>query len=310
MDQQRIVATIPAEWIDPVGPVEGVEIVAWDLDGPPQRADEIDFVCMPYFLRPEHWDHLPSAPNATAIQLLSAGYEHALPHLPAGAQLMNARGVHDVGTAEHAMALTLSMQRGVRGWMACHEQRRWLPIPSQPGVAGQRVLIVGYGSIGSTIARRMAAFEPASITAVASRARAGDDLVEAVHGVDELPSLLPKADIVVCIVPATEATRGLVDADFLARMPDGALLVNVGRGPVVDTDALVAATANGRIRAAMDVTDPEPLPDDHPLWSCPHVVISPHTGGDVAIFWQRAADLIRAQLERLGRGEALANVVA
>ena len=145
-----------------------------------------------------------------------------------------------------------------------------------------------------------------TLTAVASRARAGDDLVPRVHGIDELPELLPHHDVVVVIVPLSAATTGLVDRDFLAAMPDGALLVNVARGKVVDTDALVEATATGRIMAALDVTDPEPLPDDHPLWRSPGVLVSPHVGGDTSAFAPRAVALVREQLDlpRAGRAAA------
>ena len=140
------------------------------------------------------------------------------------------------------------------------------PLGQRPSLAGSRVLIVGYGSVGRAIARRFDAFE-VTLTAVASRARAGDDLVDAVHGIDELPELLPDQDVVVVIVPLNDSTHRLVDEAFLEAMPDGSLLVNVARGPVADTDALVRHA--GRLRIALDVTDPEPLPDGHPLWSAP-----------------------------------------
>src|SRR5690606_30484559 len=139
-------------------------------------------------------------------------------------------------------------------------------------LAGKRVLIVGAGDIGVGVAARLAPFE-VSITRVARRPRPG------VHGVDELPELLPHADVVALLVPLTDATRGMVDKDFLGRMADGALLVNAARGPVVDTAALTEELSTGRIGAALDVTDPEPLPPDHPLWRMPNVLITPHVAG-------------------------------
>jgi phosphoglycerate dehydrogenase-like enzyme len=171
------------------------------------------------------------------------------------------------------------------------------------------VLVVGYGRIGRAIARRFAPFE-VTLTAVASRARAGDELVPHVHGIDELPDLLPDHDVVVVIVPLTDSTRGLVDASLLGGMPDGALLVNVARGPVVDTDALVAECAAGRLRAALDVTDPEPLPEDHPLWTAPGVLITPHVGGATDAMRPRAMALVRRQVEALLAGERVDNAVA
>jgi phosphoglycerate dehydrogenase-like enzyme len=170
------------------------------------------------------------------------------------------------------------------------------------------VLVIGYGSVGRAVVQRLLPFE-VEVTAVASRAREGDDLVAAVHGGDELPQLLPRHDVVIVIVPLSEATRGLVDATFLAAMPDGALLVNVARGPVVDTDALLAETSSGRLLAALDVTDPEPLPPDHPLWTSPGVLVSPHVGGATSAFRPRAVRLLRGQLRAYAAGEPLRNVV-
>jgi phosphoglycerate dehydrogenase-like enzyme len=169
-------------------------------------------------------------------------------------------------------------------------------------LTGKRVLIVGAGAIGEATAARLAPFE-VSITRVARTAR-GD-----VHGVDELPALLPEADVVILLVPLTDETRGLVDADFLRRMPDGALLVNAARGPVVHTDALVAELATGRLGAAVDVTDPEPLPAGHPLWSMPNFLLTPHVGGSVRGLLPRAYGLVGAQIRRYAAGQPLINEV-
>ena len=166
----------------------------------------------------------------------------------------------------------------------------------RPALADKRVLVLGYGSIGRAIAARLTPFE-VQVTAVASSARDGDDLVPSVHAVAQLPSLLPQHDVVIVIVPLSPATTRLVDADFLAAMPDGALLVNVARGGVVDTDALVREAASGRLLAALDVTDPEPLPPGHPLWSTPGVLITPHVGGASSAFRPRAVRLVRDQLK-------------
>ncbi|MBO0869437.1 MAG: phosphoglycerate dehydrogenase, partial [Micromonosporaceae bacterium] len=169
-------------------------------------------------------------------------------------------------------------------------------------LAGKRVLIVGAGAIGEALAARLAPFE-VSLTMVARTARPG------VHPVTELPDLLPAADVVVLLVPLTERTRGMVDAEFLARMPDGALLVNAARGPVVQTGALVAELATGRIAAASDVTDPEPLPADHPLWSMPNFLLTPHVAGTVRGLLPRAYRLAGEQIRRYVAGEPLSNQV-
>jgi phosphoglycerate dehydrogenase-like enzyme len=164
------------------------------------------------------------------------------------------------------------------------------------------VLLVGYGAIGEAIHDRLRPFE-VEVVKVARAAREG------VHAIDELPDLLPDADVVILVVPLTAATRGLVDAGFLSRMKGGALLVNVARGPVVDTDALLAELRSGRITAAVDVVDPEPLPDGHPLWSAPGLLLTPHVGGASSAMWPRAHRLVRDQLARYAAGEPLANVM-
>ena len=295
------------EWIDFVGPVGGVELVPWDLVSDPPRRDEISFVVPPYMVS-SPWQRLGLLPGLRAVQLLSAGYETVLPALPAGVKLANAAGVHDASTAELAVTLALSSLRGIPDFVVAQGRSHWLPAETRPSLADRKVLILGYGGIGAAIARRLSGFE-VRLTAVASRARAGDDLVASVHGVDELPALLPTHDVVIVIVPLSEATTGLVDRDFLAAMPDGALLVNVSRGKVVDTEALAEAVGSGRIRAALDVTDPEPLPADHPLWRMPGVLISPHVGGVTTAFTPRAIALLREQIAAFAGERPLRNVV-
>jgi len=303
-----VVSLPDTEWIEMVGPVAGIEAVPWDIVAEPPRRDEIELVVPPYIGDREPLRRLAMLPSLRAVQLLTAGYDDVLPLLPPGVTLANAAGVHDASTAELAVGLALAVLRGVPDMVRAQDRARWVPLSGRPALADKRVLILGYGSIGRAVARRLTGFE-VTLTAVASQARAGDDLVPRVHGIDELPGLLPHHDVVVVIVPLSPATTGLVDRDFLAAMPDGALLVNVARGKVVDTDALVEATAIGRIMAALDVTDPEPLPDDHPLWRSPGVLVSPHVGGDTSAFAPRAVALVREQLTSLLRGEPLRNVV-
>jgi phosphoglycerate dehydrogenase-like enzyme len=295
------------EWIDLVGPVDGVEMVTWDVVGEPPRKDEISFVVPPYMMNTP-WHRLGLLPGLRAVQLLTAGYDNVLEALPAGVQLANAAGVHDAATAELAVTLALSSLRGIPDLVAAQGRSEWLPIAVRPGLADKKVLILGYGGIGVAIARRLSGFE-VELTAVASRARPGDDLVASVHGVDELPTLLPEHNVVILILPLSAATTALVDRKFLASMPDGALLVNVSRGKVVDTEALVEAAGSGRIRAALDVTDPEPLPADHPLWRIPGVLISPHVGGVTAAFAPRAVALLREQIAAFAGERPLRNVV-
>jgi phosphoglycerate dehydrogenase-like enzyme len=259
----------------------------------------------PDILRP-----LERMTGVRVVQTLTAGVDHmlpAVPGLPAGAVLCNAGELHNTSTAELALALALAAQRDIPGAVRAQDEGRWTPA-IRPSLADRRVLIVGYGGIGAAIEDRLRPFEVAEVIRVASRARTGER--GPVHGVDELPGLLPRAEIVIFTTPLTEATRGLADAGFLARMPDGALLINVARGAVVDTRALLAETASGRLRAALDVTDPEPLPADHPLWRTPGVLITPHVGGPSTAFRPRAERLLHAQLARFAANEPLRHIVA
>jgi phosphoglycerate dehydrogenase-like enzyme len=240
-----------------------------------------------------------------AIQLLSAGADAWVGRVREGVMLCDARGVHDSSTAEWAMAAILASLRRFDHFARAQAERRWSYAEVAPTdeLAGKRVLIVGAGSIGSALAARLAPFD-VSVTQVARSARGG------VHAADELPELLPEADVVVLLVPLTEKTRGMVDGAFLAAMRDGALLVNAARGPVVDTAALTKELVTGRIMAALDVTDPEPLPTDHPLWTMPGLLLTPHVAGSVRGLLPRAYRLVRDQVRRLLSGESLINQVS
>jgi phosphoglycerate dehydrogenase-like enzyme len=238
------------------------------------------------------------------IQLLSAGADAWTSRLPEGVTLHDARGVHSSSTSEWIVTAILSYLRDFPGFIRHQAAREWSYARYAPTdeLAGKRVLIVGAGAIGAATSARLAPFEVA-LTQVARSARPG------VHGIDELPDLLPEADVVALIVPLTAQTRGMVDAAFLGRMRDGALLVNAARGPVVDTAALTAELGTGRIGAAVDVTDPEPLPADHPLWTMPNFLLTPHVAGSVRGLLPRAYRLVRDQIRRYVAGQPLVNEV-
>ncbi|GAA3989495.1 2-hydroxyacid dehydrogenase [Streptomyces marokkonensis] len=252
---------------------------------------------------------LPDMRSVQVVQTLSAGIDHVEPglkHLPAGVRLCNARGVHEASTAELTLALILASLRGIPDFVRAQDRGEWLG-GFRPALADRKVLVVGYGSIGAAIEDRLVPFEVAPVMRVARSART--TARGPVHPLTELPALLPEADVVIISTPLTEATRGLVDADFLARMKDGALLVNIARGPVVDTKALLAELESGRLTAALDVTDPEPLPPGHPLWQAPGVLVSPHVGGPTSAFLPRAKRLLVDQLSRFVNQEPLRNVI-
>ena len=244
---------------------------------------------------------LEGLPRLQLVQLLSAGAEQFVGRLPEGVLLCNARGAHTPATAEWAVTATLAAQRGVPFFVREQAAGRWSPATFS-SLVGARVLVVGAGDIGTAIGRMLTGFD-VELTYVARTARGG------VRSTADLPQLLPHADVVIVIVPVTPETTGLVDAGFLAAMPDGALLVNASRGVVVDTDALLAELTAGRLRAALDVTEPEPLPEGHPLWSAPGLLLTPHVGGAVPDADARAAAAVTDQLTRVLAGEPLVNVV-
>ncbi|MEV0529033.1 2-hydroxyacid dehydrogenase [Streptomyces sp. NPDC050439] len=289
----------------------GINYRFWDggADFPADPAD-CAFYVVPYLKGPEVAVRpLPEMTSVRAVQTLSAGVDQmrsGLQYLAPGVQLCNAKGVHEASTAELTLALVLASLRGIPRFVEGQRLEDWRS-GFYPALADKSVLIIGYGSIGSAIEDRLAPFECARVARVARSARATER--GPVHPLAELPSLLPDADVVILSTPLTDTTRGLVGADFLARMKDGALLVNVARGPVVDTKALLAELESGRITAALDVTDPEPLPAGHPLWQAPGVLISPHVGGSTSAFQPRAKRLLAAQLTRHVAGEPLGNVV-
>jgi phosphoglycerate dehydrogenase-like enzyme len=278
----------------------------WDSGDPdPAGLGDVEVFVPPYTASTHDLAIMARMQSLRVVQTLTAGVDNVLAVLPDGVILCNAAGVHDASTAELAIGLTLVSLRHVDDFARAMPDGRWL-YDRHESLADKRVLIVGFGSIGRAIARRLDGFECA-VSAVARTARTVDGID--VRSIDDLPGLLPDADVVILIVPLTPDTLGMADAPFLARMRDGALLVNVSRGPVADTDALLAECASGRLRAALDVTNPEPLPADHPLWRTPGVLISPHVGGNTSAFLPRARRLVANQLRRRAAGEPLANVV-
>ncbi|HVV08852.1 2-hydroxyacid dehydrogenase [Amycolatopsis sp.] len=280
----------------------GLTAVHYDGSGAaPQDVDDVEFYVLPYDSGAEPRKLIPRLPALKAVQTLNAGYDDILPVLPEGVALANGRGLHDLSVAEHTLALILAAQRDLPRWFRQQPSGSWSRGHTR-SLADCRVLLVGYGSIAKAIERYLVAGE-AEVVPVASKARPG------VHGIDELSALLPEADIVVLVLPDTPQTRGIIGAKELAALPDSALVVNVGRGTAIDVEALTAEVSAGRIRAALDVLDPEPFPSDHPLWTQDGVIITPHVAGGSDSFYPRAKRLVEEQLARFAKGASLANLV-
>ena len=257
---------------------------------------------------------IPALTSLRVIQSLNSGVDWLLPTLPATVEVYNASGVHDAAVAEWIVAVLLSLRRRLPDLREAQQRGEWIvntndatangapPIGPIDTLEGGNVVIVGFGSIGRALAARLSPFG-IRVQGVARRARP-DALT-----LDALPDLLPSADAVVLLVPLSEATERLVDANFLARMKPGAILINAARGRLVDTEALIQALRRGNLFAAIDVTDPEPLPSGHPLWQAPNLMITPHVAGAVASWKARAYRFTREQLLRYVNGQPLLNRV-
>ena len=295
---------LPApDWVEAMGGLpDGMTADVWtggeDL---PDSADEVEFVVLPFGTPRSRLPVFGKLPRLRVIQLMSAGADHVLAYVPPGVTLCTARGAHDPAVAEWIVAVILGQVRLLPRFMTAQQAGTWDPAVSEP-LAGRTVLIVGYGSIGEAVERLLVPFG-VTVERVARRPRPG------AAGVDDLPALLPRADIVILLVPVTPATTRLVDARFLGLMRDHALLVNAARGAIVDTGALLAELSSGRLLAALDVTDPEPLPAGHPLWSAPGLLLTPHVAGLSTDAIPRARDIVKEQLARYAAGEPLRNVV-
>jgi len=285
-----------AAWRDRLADLD-LEVIVWD-GSTPQPDGYLDVALWPYDVAPTALAGIDPS-RIGLVQGQSLGYDSVREFLPAGGRYANAVGVHEGATAELAMALLLTATRRMDEFGDAQRERTWAKRWA-PGLIGRRIVLIGVGGIGSELMARLAGFG-AVVVNVASTPR--DD----VHGIDELPALLSSADAVVIAVPLTESTVGLVDADFLARLPDGAVVVNVSRGKVVVTDAVVAE--GGRIGFASDVFDPEPLPPDHLLWTVPHTIITPHVGGMSSSMATRVEALLRRQIGRLAAGQEPDHVV-
>jgi phosphoglycerate dehydrogenase-like enzyme len=305
MRASRLTISLPDEGLrQTLGEVpDAVEFIIWDMSGPAPQPS-IDIVVPPYMTGPQVLGALAGV-TTRLVQSPMVGYDGVEEHLPPGHVFANAASVHETSTAELTLALVLAAQRGIPDFVRAASRGTW-ERSWHMSLADRRVLLVGYGGVGQAIEARLLPFE-VELTRVAHHARI--DQKGEIYGVESLHELLPSAEIVIIAVPLSDDTTGLVDDTFLSSMHDGALLVNVARGQVADTSALLEHARTGRLRLALDVTDPEPLPDNHPLFALPNVLISPHVGGATSAAIPRMARLLNTQIERMLLGEEPLNVV-
>ena len=300
-----LTVSVPDEVLrDAMGPQSpGVEVLLWDFDRPAPRTS-IDIVVPPYLGSSDRLRRLDGVVTSL-VQSQSIGYDGIDQLLRPGTRFANAASVHETSTAELALALMLASQRGIPDFVrqaeSGHWHRTWYP-----SLADRTVTLVGYGGVGRAVEERLLPFET-KVVRVARRERHDERGI--VHAIAALDEILPRSDVVVVAVPLSPSTTHLVDDRFLSLLRDGSLVVNIARGPVADTHALVAHARDGRLRLALDVTDPEPLPDGHPLFAMPNVLISPHVGGATNAMLARMALLVNDQIERMLRGEPARNVV-
>lgn len=289
-------------WLDSLDDLtDRVELMVWDTTTS-QPEGHLDLVLRPYVLDNSVLPGFDTS-RIGLVQAQSLGYDGVADVLPAGGTYANAVGVHEASTAELAIALALASLRHVDDFARAMPDGSWEQ-PWSSSLIDRRVVLLGVGGIGTELARRLDGFD-CDLVRVASSARTDDR--GHVHATSELPDLLPTADVVIIAVPLTAETTGMVDDAFIAALPDDALVVNVARGKVVDTDAVVRA--GGRIRFAADVFDPEPLPADHPLWTVPRVLVSPHVGGRSSAMRPRVERVVRHQIDRLLAGQEPDDVV-
>jgi phosphoglycerate dehydrogenase-like enzyme len=281
--RERLAATLP----------DNVELVA-------APRDDVRFAVPAYGVDID----LKALPRLEVVQLLSAGAEWMIDRVPSGVTLCNARGARDRAMAEWVVAALLADLKQVRPFAEAQAARRWKRLDIYD-LSDLKVAVLGHGASGRELTRLLAPFGT-PVRGIARRARPEEGVV----AMADARAVLVWCDALVNLLPLTPETKRVVDGAFLSSLPDGALYVNVGRGQTTDTYALIEELRRGRLRAVLDVVDPEPLPPDHPLWEAPGLMLSPHVAGDTPGSDRAAWRLVADQLARFARGEPLRNVVS
>lgn len=285
----------------------GIEPILWHINDDPNDAPPADMLVTERPSIPQLRSRVSRVKGLKHVHLLSIGYEWVLEHLPEQVTLTNSKGAVEDATAEHCLALILASLRQLP--LAGQQQREQNWTRTWTGsLHGSKVVVLGAGGVGSEIRSRLLPFKPAEITSFARTERTHEQGY-LIYSLDRLRTFLPTADVVIVALPHTRDTEQLIDTQFLSAMKDGSLLVNVGRGPIVDTEALLLELQAGRLHAALDVTDPEPLSAGHALWSAPNCIITPHMAGDTGQFIALVSELAVNQVINFEHGEELTNQI-
>lgn len=307
MSSQRTISFPTQELIDAVGPIpENLKAVLWDLENEPRTPlEDIGIAVLPYMASPQRLKNIRQAPNLKIVQTQTTGYDGMVDLIGDRADINTAAGVHAAATAEMAIGLAIASLRGYPQAVRDQQSGHWNPL-QWPGLADRTVALVGVGGIGEEIRKRLEPFE-VNLLRFGSTARTDDH--GQVFATADLAARAAEIEVLILIVPLNESTHHLVDAELLAQLPDGATVVNVARGPVVQTEAIVAEVASGRLNMASDVFDPEPLPADHPLWQHPNALVIPHNGGNTKAFFPRMVKLLKKQVQSWAAGHDGENLV-
>ncbi|WP_426735395.1 2-hydroxyacid dehydrogenase [Glutamicibacter sp. 2E12] len=285
----------------------GIEPILWHIDDDPHDAPPADVLVTERPSNPELRSRVSRIKGLKHVHLLSIGYEWVLEHPPAQVSLTNSKGAVEDATAEHCLALVLASLRQLPQVGQQQRERQWIRTWTS-SLHGSKVALLGAGGVSSEIRSRLLPFKSAELTSFARTERVHGQ-GHPIYSLDRLWAFLPTADVVIVALPHTPETEQLIDAEFLSAMKGGALLVNVGHGPIVDTDALLPELQAGRLHAALDVTDPEPLPANHALWSAPNCIITPHMAGDTGQFISLVSELAINQVIDFAHGEELASQI-
>ena len=296
-------------WQDLVDQLQlpGIEPILWHINDDPNDAPPADVLVTERPSNPQLRSRVSRIKGLKHVHLLSIGYEWVLEHLPEQVTLTNSKGAVEDATAEHCLALILASLRQLTLAGQHQREQNWTRIWTS-SLHGSKVVLLGAGGVGSEIRSRLMSFKPAGLTSFARTERMHEQGYP-IYSLDRLWDFLPTADMVIVALPHTRETEQLIDTEFLSSMKDGSLLVNVGRGPIVDTEALLLELQAGRLHAALDVTDPEPLPAGHALWSAPNCIITPHMAGDTGQFISLVSELAVNQVIAFAHGEELANQI-